>query len=197
MKNQNLQVNNKIRKHGFTLIELLVVIIIMTVLTGIGGGMFVGANEQLQVQKAANNLLITAKYARMTAIEQQTPYKLYIDTENNEFYLATTILDEQNEQVEEMIVQDSFCKPVILEGNVTFEDIQIMSSEYDSGAGTDKLYMLIFFPDGTTQSALIQIGDEKTHYTLSLNAVTARSKLYPTVIEDVPMDTIDLDAENY
>ena len=52
-----------------------------------------------------------------------------------------------------------------------------------------------FSPDGTAQTALVQIGDGKNHLTVSISAVTGRSKVYSDTADNVKSDTIDLDEE--
>jgi prepilin-type N-terminal cleavage/methylation domain-containing protein len=193
MKSQSVQVNNT-HKGGFTLIELLVVIVIMTILTGISAGLFTGANEKLEVQKAANSLLIMAQYARMSAVEQQRAYKIYIDNANQEFYLLTTLFDEERGTAEEIVIEESMCAPVTLEGAITIEDVRVLSNDYDTARTSNNIYIIAFSPDGTAQSAVVQIGNGKTHYTLSINEVTGKSKLYTGTIENVKIDTIDIDA---
>ena len=192
MTNKNTQVNNTGRR-GFTLIELLVIIVIMTIMTGIGTGIFTGTNQKLQVEKAASNLLVMAQYARMTAIEQQRTYKIYIDIKNQEFYVVTTLFNESNGTAEEIIVQESLVTPVVLDGFVSIEDVRILSNDNNVGSNSD-VYIISFLPDGTSQTAVVQIGDGKTHYTLSINEVTGKSKLFPTTIENVKIDIYDLDA---
>ena len=193
MKSMNLQFNNCLHKSGFTLLELLVAIIIMTIMAGVGSSMYVGVNERLKIQKAANTLLVTAQYARLSAIEQQTIYKFCIDTSTNEFYLVTTLSDVEAGTVEEVIVEDSMCRPILLENGLIFEDIQILSNEYNLGS-SGGLEIIVFTPNGTAQTALIQIGNGKAHYTLSINGVTGKSKIYSTAMDYVPVDTVDLDA---
>ncbi len=169
MKSKSVQVNIT-HTGGFTLIELLVVIVIMTILTGISAGIFTGANKKLEVQKASNSLLMMAQYARMSAVEQQRAYKLYIDNANHEFYLVTTLFDEESETAEEIVIQESLCAPVVLEGSVIIEDVRVLSNDYDTARMPNNMYVIAFSPDGTSQSAVVQIGDnEKTHYTLSVN----------------------------
>ena len=194
MKHQREQVNNT-HNGGFTLIELLVAIVIMTIMTGIGAGIFTGSNQKLEVQKAANSLLIMAQYSRVTAIEQQRAYKLYLDTINNEFYVVTTLFDEQNGIAEEIVVEDSLCTPVTLPDSITLEDVRVLTNNYNSGDNSKDVYIITFAPDGTSQAAVVQIGDQQTHYTLSVNEITGKSKLYTGTIDNVKIDTIDIDAE--
>ena len=196
MKRQCVQVN-KTHKKGFTLIELLVVIAIMSIMAGIGAGMFVGTNQKLHVQKAANTLLIMAQYGRMSAIEEQRAYKIYLDIANNEFYLTTTDFDEQSGYIEEVIVREPMCAPVQLDDSITIEDARVLSNDYDLGNRSNNMYTIAFAPNGTSQSAVVQIGDGQNHYTLSVNEMTGKSKLYDGTIDNVKLDTIDLDAEMY
>ncbi|MEJ2647263.1 MAG: prepilin-type N-terminal cleavage/methylation domain-containing protein [Sedimentisphaerales bacterium] len=195
MKSRNTQVDNT--RRGFTLIELLVVIVIMTILTGISAGVFTGANQRLEVQKAANDLLIMAQYARMSAVEQQRVYKLYLDRTNNEFFLATTVVDEENQNAEEVVLDDSFCSPVVLDKGITIKDVRIISNSYNTGSEEKNMFSISFAPDGTSQAAIVQIGDEKSDYSLSVNEITGKSKLFPGTVNDVKIDTIDIDAEYY
>jgi prepilin-type N-terminal cleavage/methylation domain-containing protein len=195
MPKPGLQFNNKIKRYGFTLIELLVVIAIISLVASLGGGMLFGTYERLKVDKAASNLLLTAKYARMMAVEQQRQYTLCLDLLNNEFYLVTTLFDEETGQAEEVIVQDPYCRPVMLEDNIRFEDVHITPIGLGAAAETEDLSTIAFLPDGTAQSAIVQIGNEKTHYALSVNAATGRAKLVFGTFENVKASTIDLDAE--
>lgn len=195
MPKQELQVKNKKKRHGFTLIELLVVVTIISLMASVGAGMLLGTYKKLNVDKTASNLFLTAKYARMMAVEQQRQYKLCLDTLNNAFYLVTTISDFESGQFEEIIVRDPYCKPVTLEGNIKFEAIQITPIALETTNETEDLPTIVFLPDGTAQPAVIQIGDEKTHYTVSINAATGKAKLAPGTIENVKVSTVDLDAE--
>jgi type II secretion system protein H len=194
MPKRGLQVKNVKTRRGFTLIELLVVIAILSLMASVGAGMLLGTYNKLNVDKAASNLFLTAKYARMMAVEQQKHYKLCLDTTNNAFYLVTTI-DSESGQSEETIVTDPYCKPVILVGDIKIEDIQITPIALETTTESEDLPTIIFLPDGTAQSAVVQIGNERTHYTVSINAATGKAKLSPGTIENVKVSTVDLDAE--
>ncbi len=195
MPKPRLQFNNKVKQYGFTLIELMVVIAIVSLVASLGSSMLFGTYDRLKVDKAASNLLLTAKYARMMAVEQQRQYTLCLDLLNNEFYLVTTLFDEETGQAEEVIVQDPYCRPVMFEDNIRFEDVQITPFGLGTATETEDLSTIFFLPDGTAQSAVVQIGNEKTHYALSINAATGKAKLFPGTIENVKASTIDLDAE--
>jgi len=148
------------------------------------------------VEKAARDFVLTAQYARIMAIEKQRQYKIQLDLTNNGFFLATTQLDEENGQTEQMIVKDSFCRPVEFEGGVMFEDIRITPIGLQTTTEDDEEEQtIVFLPNGTAQSAVIQIGNGKTHYTVSIFAATGKAKVYLGTSEDVEVGFIDLDAE--
>lgn len=192
MRNSKFKVN----RCGFTLAEVLVVVIIISLLGGLGGGIYVGTYKKILVEKAARDLFLTAQYARIMAIEKQRQYKILLDVANNGFLLATTQLDEEGGQTEQMVVKDSFCRPVEFTNEVKFEDIQITPIGIETTTETDEdEQSIVFSPNGTAQSAVIQIGNGKTHYTVTISAATGKAKVYFGTAENVEIGTVDLDAE--
>jgi len=173
-----------------------VVVVIISLLAGLGGGIYVGTYKRLLVEKAARDFFLTAQYARIMAIEKHRQYKIVLDVANNGFLLATTQLDEETGQTEQMVVKDSFCRPVEFAGEVKFEDIQITPIGVETTTETDEEeQVIVFSPNGTAQSVVIQIGDGKTHYAVTISAATGKAKVYFGTTEDVEIGTIDLDAE--
>ena len=196
MRRRKSKVKVKTKRCGFTLAEVLVVVIIISLLAGLGGGIYVGTHKRMLVEKAARDFVLTAQYARIMAIEKQRQYKIQLDAANNGFFLATTQLDEEGGQTEQVIVKNSFCRPVEFEGEVMFEDIQITPIGLQTTTEDDEEEQaIVFSPNGTAQSTVIQIGDGKTHYTVSIFAATGKAKVYFGTSEDVEIGFIDLDAE--
>jgi len=195
LQRQNLKVKFKTKRYGFTLLEVLVVVVIISLLAGLGGGIYKGTYKRILVEKAARNFLLTAKYARIMAIEQQRQYEIQLDMTNNGFLLTTMQLNEESGQAEQVIVHNSYCKPVEFESGVSFEDIQITPIDLEVSAETEEEQTIIFSPNGTAQSSVIQIGDGKTHYTISINAATGMTKIYSGTAENVKVYTFDLDME--
>ena len=197
MERQKLKIKVKAKRRGFTLAEVLAVVLVISLLASLGGGIYVGTFKRMLVEKAARSLLLTAKYARIMAIERQTQYKMHLDLTNGEFYLATTQYDEEAEQSAHIIVRDPYCKPVQFEGDVKFEDIQVTPISWETSAesGSEEEQTIVFLPNGTADSAVIQIGDDKTHYTVSISAATGKAKVYFGTTENVTSSTVDLDAE--
>lgn len=197
MQREKLKVDVSTKKCGFTLVEVLVVVVIIGLLGGLGGGIYVGTYKKLLVEKAARDFFLTAKYARIMAIEKQRQYKIVLDTVNNGFHLVTTQLDEEGEQTEQMIVRDSFCKPVAFEGETLFEDIKIIPVSLVNTTEEDEdEQSIVFSANGTAQTAAIQIGNGKTHYTITISSATGKAKVHEGTAEDVEFGVIDLDAES-
>ncbi len=196
MQRRKSKVKVKAKRCGFTLVEVLVVVVIISLLAGLGGSIYMGTHKRMLVEKAARDFVLTAQYARIMAIEKQRQYKIQLDAANNGFLLTTTQLDEEGGQTEQMIVKDSFCRPVEFEGEVKFEDIQITPIGVELTAETDEdEQSIVFLPNGTAQSVVIQIGDGKTHYAVTISAATGKAKVYFGTTENVEVVTIDLDAE--
>ena len=175
--------------------EILLVVTIIVVLGGLGGGMYAGTYKKLLVQKTARQFLLTAKYARILAIERGRPYEVQLDMGNRGFLAATTEWNPNQGQVVKVPVKDYFCKPVIFEGEVRFEDIKIGTSTADA-VGDDRLQQrIVFLPNGSAESAVIQIGDGKTHYCITVVASTGKASLHEGTAAGVKLAVVDLDAE--
>jgi len=185
----------KIGRQGFTVAEMLLVVLVIGLITSAGTGLYVGTFKSMKVRKAAQDFLLTAQYARIMALERQTPYRMELDLANQGFCLTTLQWDEDSEQMGLQIVRDVFCKPVQFEGDVTFEGVEIVPGAWETESENEEQQTIIFSPNGTAQSAVVQIGNGKTSYTISISAATGRAKAYFGSIENIVVTTTDLDAE--
>jgi hypothetical protein len=148
------------------------------------------------VEKASRQFLLMARYARIAAIEHQQLYELEFDPDKG-FLLTTTRQSETTGQTEKIGVKNSYCRPVEFEGDVTFEDATVTPLSGEAVAEEGQEQKIAFLPNGTAQSAVVQIGDGKTHYTIAIVASTGRVVLYPgpaDKITNVKNTTVDLDA---
>jgi len=181
---------------GFTLVELMLVIAIVVLLGSVGTGMFVGTHKRLLVEKASRQFLLMARYARIAAIEHQQLYELEFDGDKG-FLLTTTRQSEATGQTEKISVSNYYCRPVVFEGDVKFEGANLTAVTAEPLAKEEQEQRISFLPNGTAQSAVVQIGDGKTHYTIAIVASTGRVVLYPgpaDKITNVKNVTVDLDA---
>lgn len=183
---------NRNTKSGFTIIEVLVVITIIAIMAGIGGGFHIGTYKRVLVEKTARDLFLAAKYARIIAIEKQKSCSLELETTNGGFFLTYDEFNEETGKTEQTIVRDMYSKPVEFTSAVKFEDIQITSIGLEE---TEEKTEIVFLPNGTAQSAVIQIGDGENHYTVNIYAATGKAAVQPGTAEEVEIKTVDLDKE--
>jgi type II secretion system protein H len=193
--NQKSKIENRKWAPGFTLTEILLVVAIIAMVGGLGSGYAVGTYKKLLVEKAARHFLLMARYARIMAIEQQRPYELLIDPNNQGFFLTTTQVNRETGDSERIVVRDFFCKPVKFEGQVRFEDVQMMQYTGDSSAEAGPEQKIVFLPNGSAESAVLQIGDGRTHYSIAVVAATGKASLYPGITTDIQTASIDLDLQ--
>jgi type II secretion system protein H len=180
---------------GFTLVELLLVVAIVALLGSVGGGMYMGSYERVLVEKAARQFFLAAKYARIMAIEQGQPYELNLDTEAKAFAVTTTQWNAETGTGEKVLVRDYYCKPVELEGNVAFEAVKIMMLAAGPTSDEAVQQKIVFRPNGSAESALVQLGDGQTHYTVAILASTGKVSLTVGTADEVKMAVVDLDQK--
>ena len=188
----------KVRKKyaAFTLAELLLVVIIIVMLSGIGGGMAMGSFKKARLDKVVRHFLYAAKHARLKAIELQRPCILSLDAEEKTFVLLVYSVDELTGLAEQVMLNDFyFKKPVELPGDVEFEEIKITTVEGTVIDSTEQEMEIAFLADGTAQQARIQIGNEKHIYTVCISASTGRAKVYPGTGDDIEPTTVDLEEQ--
>ena len=184
-------------RRGFTLVELLLVVAIIAMIGSLGGGMYMGSYKRLLVEKAARQFLLTAKYARVTAIEQGRPYEILLTAGETEkgFAVTTTQWNPETGAGETIVVRDYYCKPIALEGDVTFEAINIATLAGEETTGAESQQKITFLPSGSAESAVIQFGDGSTHYTVVIIASTGKASLHEGVAEEITTAVVDLDAQ--
>ncbi len=188
----------KIRKKyaAFTLAELLLVVVLIVMITGIGGAMTMGSFKKVRLDKAVRHFLFTAKHARLNAIERQSPCVLSINTEEKTFVLLVYSVDELTGLAEQIMLNDFyFKKPVVLPDDVEFAGIKIATVDGTEIDNTQQETEIAFLPDGTSQRATVQIGNQRHIYTVCISAATGRAKVYPGTGQDIEPTTVDLEEQ--
>lgn len=175
--------------------EMLLVVVLVVLIGSVGGGICVGTYKKMLAKKAARDFVLAAKYARILAIERQSPCRIELDKDGKRIALVIDELNEETGQTEQVMVQDLYFKPVEFGGDVKFEDIQINPVGLEEAFEADQEGAIVFSPNGTSRSVIVQIGDGKNHYAISISASTGKAKMYDGTAEDVQVDTKDLDEE--
>ena len=181
------------RPGGFSMVELLLVTVIIVLLAGTMGGIYVGTYKRVLVERAAKEVLLAAKYARIVAIEKQTQCELIIDETDTRFYLAIDSQDgEDDDDESKTVITNQYSRPKEFGGDVKFEDVRITSTvDIDERLGSER--RIVFRSDGTADTAILQIGDGKNHYTVYIFAATGKARVQFGLAAESPVEIIDLD----
>ena len=189
----------RIRLHGsqggFTIIEMMVVVALIVLISSVGSGLYSGSYQGMLVRKAAREVFIGAKYARIKAIESGQICRLEISAEGNKFALVIDEMDEKTGETLPVMVSDYYFKPVEFGGEVKFEQVEVNRMDEAYIEQKEVAEQICFRPDGTAEAALIQIGDGKRHYSLRISEATGKSELFFGLADEIENDTIDLDAQ--
>ncbi|RKY10577.1 MAG: hypothetical protein DRP65_06375 [Planctomycetota bacterium] len=191
---KSVRQNNGPHGGGFTIIELILVVGIIALLAGASGAMYFGTYKRMLVEKAARDVLLAAKYARVIAIEKQTRCKLMIDDTNNSFLLTVGGADSQADGAENVITNE-YSKPRQFAGDVKFEEIQITSRARAGDGAADGA--IVFRPNGTADMAVLQIGDGKNHCTVYISAATGKGRIESGEAMETGLEVLDLDVEEW
>ncbi len=178
---------------GFTLIELLAVVALIALMASATGSLAYGTYRKMLVEKAAKGIYLAAKYARLLAVEKQTYCRLMLDAESRAFCLTMGGADLMSEETTTRLVSDAYSKPTQFSGDVKFEQIKIISSLQAETDRKDESKSIVFYPDGTADTAAVQIGDGKNHYAVYVLAATGKVRVQLGEADEMPVEIVDLD----
>ncbi len=171
------------------------VIVIITIAGGLGGGMYVGSYQRIRVAGTARDLFLLARYARTAAIERQQAHTLHVDRKNGRCWVTTAKRDAQGLAWEQVIVKNSFCRPVALPEGVQVEQVAVDRRQGNQPRDQEEAGdTIVFLADGTADAVVVQIGDDRTHYTLRINASTGKGSLVAGQAPASAEATVDLEA---
>ena len=184
-----LRFARKDNQRGFTLVELLAVVLIVVLIAGVSSGVYLTGVKHRRVEKAARELVLACKYARVVAVEYQLPCKLVLDKDESRFFLTFSRFDRG--EIENEIISNRYTQPLELEGEVKFKAVAIHSALGEMADEEQKEYVT-FLPSGSCDSAVIRVGDGKQRYTVSLNGATGRATMHPGDKTEI-REALDLD----
>ena len=188
--------NNSLRRWGFTYAELMLVIVILALVAGFSGTYYVGTYKKTSLKAAARDLLLMGKYARMCAIEERQVCNLYLDGGQKQFYLVAPVYDSYSQTKKQAVVSNPYCRKKTLGTGIEFEymDVKpVMGGRESEWDGADRI---MFFPDGSCDAAVVQMGNGKHSVTAVFSSAYAKITVHEGIADDIEdgMQAIDLDA---
>lgn len=170
---------------GFTLVELTAAAALLALLTSAA---FITYNQTWRhwaLRQNAERFYLTARYARVLAIESGQACRLVIDPESKAYYIVQ--IDQQTDEV--TAVSNLWHRPGQLDESVSFEGLMVVRSEGlgDSGSA------ITFYPDGRADAATVRLTNGQRAFTVQISAATARATLIIGDAETYEPDQIDLD----
>jgi prepilin-type N-terminal cleavage/methylation domain-containing protein len=185
---------------GFSLVEMLVVVLVISMMALASGNYFNGTLKNLQMRSAVRSLMMTCKHAKLRAITDSTTCKLAIDEVERKYAPIIKVRTESEtaQPGDEVILKNQYLGSTELPGSVEFELVMVMPrSEVIEDDQEESEYQYIkFYPDGTADVAVLQLGDGKRSMTVSVWPATARVTVSEGPMDNLLPQTIDLDAEN-
>ncbi|MBE0536111.1 MAG: hypothetical protein IH624_10620 [Phycisphaerae bacterium] len=183
--------------HGFTLAEILVIVALLGLLATSSGNVAYSTYRRFQVEKAARQLYLAARYARIFAVERHMYCRLVLDKTNRRFFITAERADMQGVDGAARIIANSYTKPTELPGLVEFEQINVLSGYATAAEGITDGAVITFYPDGTADMSAIQIGDGESHFAVYVLAATGKVQVQFGLASETPVDVVDLDMEGY
>lgn len=180
-------------REAFTIVEILVVIMLLALFSTAAVTAYFGTYKRLLVEKAASDIYLAAKYARLVAVEKQKSCLLALNDETNAFALTFSQPDAEGETEGAGVIANQYSRPATFADGVIYEKIAIVpSGEPDEDAENQNI--VTFYPDGTADTAAIQIGDGKNVYTVTIQAATGKAKVIRGLPDEMSMGVVDLDV---
>lgn len=132
---------------GFTLIEMLVVFLIIGLILSVASPVL-SPSSSFEMRSAARDLALNLRKARAEAVTKGMSVAVVVDTKNKHFRLETEEQEHALPEISEILVTT-------------------VETEVDGDRAGIR-----FFPDGSATGGKIELTDEKSGYTLSIDWLT-------------------------
>ncbi len=171
-----------VQQNGFTLVELLAVAAVIAAAAMASTALMLRNQSKTRLLQAAQQIALTAKAARIQAVQSGQPYRLILDRESKKVSVLPSA-SQENPSASAPI------KSVQLPSAVAFEQILILSDE-----PSDSL-KIEFQSNGSAKTAVIQLSDGKNRAAVTIHQITGRVKVTSGELTTLLLDRVDLDEE--
>ncbi|MBM4103921.1 MAG: prepilin-type N-terminal cleavage/methylation domain-containing protein [Planctomycetes bacterium] len=199
-----------LKKQGFTLIELLAVTALIALLAGVTLLRYARMGTQTILTNQARQIYLAAKYARVAAIEQQKPFVLQLDESERQITVGPMPQEEQalasgqepeptaavlpspsspesGTAPEPTIVKNAYVQPITLNEKLLVEQFLVEGQNLSRAE-------CVFYPDGTAQACVIQLGDGIRHASVFITQ-TGRTQMRMEIAAQIQTGRVDLDIK--
>jgi prepilin-type N-terminal cleavage/methylation domain-containing protein len=183
---------NIAKARAFTLLELLLVIVIMCVLSAIVWPNMTGRRASETIKNKANQLAALLMFARSGSMSTGYQYRCVFELKGKK-----AVIEVESNPLEKPgefeAVEGSWAKVDLGESGIACKLVQfnkwdnelkeeeanlLESNTQTQNDDDETLAPILFYPDGTSDSARVLLGDEESNYiTLSVNGMTGEVKI--------------------
>jgi prepilin-type N-terminal cleavage/methylation domain-containing protein len=196
------------KERGFTLIELLAVTSLIGLLAGITIMRYAKMGTQTILTNQTRQVYLAAKYARVAAVETQKPFALSLDETGRQIVVgpfqqsqmasaagqelstpaaSATSVSAEASGPEPLVIKNSYVRPILLNDKLLVEQFLVDGQ-------TTVESQCIFYPDGTAQACVIQLGDGFRHASVFVTQ-TGRARMRMEAAGQIQTGRVDLDAK--
>jgi len=174
----------------------MLVVVILALVAGFSGSYYMGTYKKESLRTSAKALLLMGKFARMYAIEQGRTCQLRLDGVGKRFYLVGPVFDVSSQTKKQKSIRNPYCRKKILGDGIEFEFVDIAPALGESEAALDDNNCIHFYPDGSCDSAVVQMGNGRHSMTALFSSAYAKITVFEGVADDIEdtLRLIDLDA---
>ncbi len=180
---------------GFTFVELLVVTVLIAILAGSSIHGTARTFKKMRVERAAREILLSAQFARIQAIESQRSCRLVLDKTTRSLMILATIRERTN-----ATVRNAYARPYQFAEGVEYEVIAITPTRPPEDLTQESALdtTITFRSDGSADGAVIQIGNGTTQYTIYISSATGSARVEQgPANENTPLMVADLDQNRF
>lgn len=191
---------------GFTLIELLAVTVLIALFAGMSIMRYAKMGSQTILTNQIRQVYLAAKYARIAAVEKQKSYVLRLAPTGRQIVVgplqqedailadpqepsassvSQAAIAEEAAASEPAVVKNAYVKPIIIDDKLMIEQFLVDGQSMLQS-------QCVFYPDGTAQGCVIQLGDGFRHASVFVTQ-TGRARLKMEAAQQIQTGRVDLD----
>lgn len=176
----------------------MLVVVILSLAAGFSGSYYMGTYKKESLRTSAKALMLMGRFARMYAIEQGRTCQLHMDDVQKQFYLVGPVFDASSQTKEQKIVSNPYCRKKTLGNGIEFEFVDIQPALGESQTERYGNNCIFFYPDGSCDSAVVQMGNGRQSMTTLFSSAYAKIRVFEGVAGEIEDDLrlIDLDTAN-